>query len=158
MASYDITFDGSVLERGFWLYLIQVKTSEGDHFYVGLTGDSSSCNASSPFARIGQHLDFRPNARGNSLARNLSSAGVTPSKSQFRMVAVGPLYPEQAQFSAHKPPRDALAALERDLAAELKARGHSVLGSHSSRKAPQPELLAQVLAELESRIPELRAV
>ena len=147
-----------MLERGFWFYLIRVKAPEAVFFYVGRTGDNSSPNAASPFSRIGQHLDFRPNVKGNSLARNLSSVGVTPSKSEFRMVAVGPLFPEESEFSAHTAPRDALAALERDVAQELKARGHSVLGSHASRTDPHPDLLARVLAALEARLPELRAV
>src|SRR2546430_5631539 len=76
MESYSIKFDGRVLERGFWLYVIDIFTPEGRRLYVGRTGDSSSCNAGSPFSRIGQHLDCRANAKGNALARNLRAVGI----------------------------------------------------------------------------------
>jgi len=38
--SYSIKFDGRVLERGFWLYVIDIFTTEGRRLYVGRTGDS----------------------------------------------------------------------------------------------------------------------
>lgn len=155
LGSFAIEFDGEVLNRGFWLYLIEVTGRTGRHFYVGRTGDSSSANAASPFSRIGRHLDFRDSARGNSLARSLLAAGVVPAESRFRMVAVGPLFPEVESFSEHVGPRDALAALERDVAAELRARGHQVLGKNHSRAPAQASLLASVLSELERKVPRL---
>jgi hypothetical protein len=158
MRSAEIKFDGAILERGFWLYLIVIGAPSGRVLYIGRTGDSSSANAASPFSRIGQHLDFRENAKGNALARNLRTAGIEPSSSSFRLIAVGPLFPEQSSFEKHKQPRDCLAALERDLASELRRRGHTVVGIHHSNAAAQPDLLASVLAELEVQVPELRAV
>ncbi len=128
--AYQMTFDGHVLERGFWLYLWEVRDAERVCYYVGRTGDSSSPNASSPFSRIGQHLDFRPNAKGNSLAKRLAEAGIEPRTSEFRMIALGPIFPEQDSFEQHKPYRDVMATLEHELAEYLGGRGYDVLGVH----------------------------
>src|SRR5208283_183820 len=70
MKVYSVRFDGKVLNRRVWLYVIDIQSPMGRYLDVGRTGDSSSANAASPFARIGQHLDFRPTAKGNTLARN----------------------------------------------------------------------------------------
>ena len=51
------SFSGSLLQRGFWLYVWQVTTADGrEVLYVGRTGDSSSPHAQSPFNRLSQHL------------------------------------------------------------------------------------------------------
>jgi hypothetical protein len=152
-----MSFDGALLNRGFWLYVWEIKTSRSCHLYVGRTGDSSSANAGSPFMRIGQHLDFRPNAKGSSLARCLRKAGVTPSECTFEMVAIGPIFPEQKDFSSHKLIRDILAALESKLAAELRARGYNVLGSHGRPAESDPDLYVQVLVHVSSRFPNTTA-
>ena len=65
LQSYSMTFDGHLLNRGFWLYVWLIKGPQSHHVYVGRTGDSSSPHASSPFKRIGQHLDPGPNAKGS---------------------------------------------------------------------------------------------
>lgn len=158
MRSAEIQFDGAILERGFWLYLIIIEGAQGRLLYVGRTGDSSSPNAASPFARIGQHLDARANAKGNALGRKLKDAGVDPASCLFRLMALGPLFPEQPTSEHHKAPRDRVAALERDLASVLRDRGNTVVGSHHSKAAPEPELLEEALAELERLVPELCAV
>ena len=73
-----MSFQGEVLERGFWLYIWEIVNGSNRYFYVGRTGDSSSAHAASPFNRIGQHLDFRENAKGNSLAKRLNEVGINP--------------------------------------------------------------------------------
>lgn len=83
-----------------------------------------------PFSRIGQHLDFRENAKGNSLAKHLREAGVDPKTSKFRMLALGPLFPEQEPFEAHKPFRDQMAPFEHEIAAYLRKMRFNVLGTH----------------------------
>ena len=56
-----IRFEGALLQRGFWLYVWEIKPFDGSVFcYVGRTGDSSSHNAQSPFNRMSQHLGFNP--------------------------------------------------------------------------------------------------
>ncbi|HTE52126.1 MAG TPA: hypothetical protein VK698_14835 [Kofleriaceae bacterium] len=81
MESYAMTFDGALPQRGFWLYIWRVIDGERSVLYVGRTGDISSPHASSPFKRIGHHLDAGPNAKGNArhslwmAAETLVSAG-----------------------------------------------------------------------------------
>jgi hypothetical protein len=150
--SYSIKFDGRVLERGFWLYVIDIFTTEGRRLYVGRTGDSSSCNAGSPFVRIGQHLDCRTNAKGNALGRNLRAAGIKPSACTMEMIAIGPMFPEERTFTAHKGVRDVMAGLEGAVAAALRQRGFTVLGKHSVSHAPDPSELNEVLELIEKKL------
>ena len=91
-------FDGRILQRGFWLYVWIITHEEQEFLYVGRTGDSSSQFASSPFSRIGQHLDLRSNAKGNSLLRNIRRENLDPMACTFELFAVGPLFEEQPKF------------------------------------------------------------
>jgi hypothetical protein len=71
----EATFQGAILERGFWLYVWEVTTPEGKQvYYVGRTGDNSSTNAQSPYNRLGQHLGFAENT--NALRKYLVRAGL----------------------------------------------------------------------------------
>jgi hypothetical protein len=152
MESYSIKFDGRVLERGFWLYVIDIFTPEGRRLYVGRTGDSSSCNAGSPFSRIGQHLDCRANAKGNALARNLRAVGINPSTCRMEMIAIGPMFPEEQTFGAHKRVRDVMGGLEGAVAAALRQQGFTVLGKHSVRHSPDSRKLNEVLRLIEREL------
>ena len=91
---YNMSFDGKVLKRGFWLYIWKIisSTSKKEYLYIGRTGDSSSHNAASPFHRIGQHLNFSKNAKGNSMAKHLREAGVDPLDCKYEMFAIGPVF------------------------------------------------------------------
>lgn len=152
VTTYQMEFNGEVLERGVWLYVWEITEGRSIHLYVGRTGDSSSPNASSPFNRIGQHLDFRENAKGASLANRLKEAGVNPRKSNFRMLAIGPFFPEQEEFEAHKPFRDQMATFEYELARYLrylKKLGHSVLGVHHQGAAVNSTQLEHVKENVE---------
>src|SRR5216117_3328100 len=80
---YRMRFDGRILRRGFWLYVWDVRSDSQRVLYVGRTGDSSSPNAASPFARVGQHLNFSANAKANSMAKQLAEAGVDPECCEF---------------------------------------------------------------------------
>lgn len=77
MGTYHFNFDGQIIQRGFWLYVWRVTSGTTIVFYVGQTGDSSSIFASSPFVRVGRHLDLRPNTKSNSLARHLEIEKLT---------------------------------------------------------------------------------
>jgi hypothetical protein len=133
MNTYDIRFHGGLLERGFWLYVWRVTEGERSVVYVGRTGDSSSKYASSPFSRIGQHLDLRESAKANTLLRNLRRAGLNPLTCSFELFAVGPLHPEQLDLESHRRIRDLVAPLEAAIAQGLRADGHEVLGTHSRK-------------------------
>ena len=148
ISTYQMAFNGEILERGFWLYVWEITQGSDVYLYVGRTGDSSSAHASSPFNRIGQHLDFREKARGNSLAKRLIEAQVNPKKSKFRMLALGPFFPEQEEFEAHKPYRDQMATYEYELAHHLKNQGLSVLGTHHKGSKVQNNHLNEVITEV----------
>ena len=139
LQSYSMRFDGHLLNRGFWLYVWEIKGPLCHYVYVGRTGDSSSPHASSPFKRIGQHLDPGPNAKGNALGKQLKRAVVQYEECSFEMVAIGPIWPEQADFEGHKPIRDQMAALERAIADELRQRA-------MWSSAPTPELALRIKA------------
>jgi hypothetical protein len=148
----SIRFPGQVLKRGFWLYVIDIRSPERRLLYVGRTGDSSSPHAGSPFGRISQHLDLRPNAKGNALFRNLRRVGVDPSECELEMIAVGPFFPEQTTFKRHKLIRDQMAALEMGVAKQLHGRGFEVLGTHAAREPADPSVLSDVLRLVESKL------
>ncbi len=139
-----MAFNGEILERGFWLYVWEISQDNNKYIYVGRTGDSSSAHASSPFNRIGQHLDFRDNAKGNSLAKRLKEAGVNPKKSNFRMLALGPLFPEQETFKEHVPFRDQMATFEYELANHLKNNKYNVLGIHHQSSDVSEKTLSEI--------------
>src|SRR5580692_1692961 len=120
MNAYAMRFDGALLTRGFWLYVWRVTDVSRSVLYVGRTGDTSSPNASSPFRRIGRHLEVGPKAKGNALGRQLARAGIDPACCTFEMIAVGPIFPEQANMERHVVVRDQVAALERALADHLR--------------------------------------
>ncbi len=152
MKAYSIRFEGRVLDRGFWVYVIDIRAPKGRYLYVGRTGDSSSANAASPFSRISQHLDARPSAKGNALARNLRAAGIEPSACTMEMIAIGPIFPEARNFDQHKRVRDRMAALERGLAQELRRRGYTMLGKHAASREPNARILRRVLRIAEARL------
>ncbi len=155
MTTYSMSFDGSLLKRGFWLYVWDIQTQTERYLYVARTGDSSSSNAASPFARIGQHLDFRNNAKANSIARRLKENKIDPLSAKFEMLAIGPLFPEQSSFADHKVYRDQMAALEKALAEHLRKNGYIVLGNHQSKKEINAEKLKGILKVVNKRFPPI---
>lgn len=144
MKTCEISFDGSLLRRGFWLYLWRVTQGRRMVLYVGCTGDSSSCYAASPFARLGQHLDVRQGAAANMLLRNLRKASFDPLRCSYQLVAVGPIFPEQDDLVRHRLRRDWVGSAEATIAAQLRADGYNVLGTH-----PKPKVLG---SKLEGRV------
>jgi hypothetical protein len=151
LQSFGMSFDGHLLKRGFWLYIWEIKGPLCHYVYVGRTGDSSSPHASSPFKRVGQHLDPSPSAKGNALGKQLRRAGVNLVECSFQMVAIGPIFPEQTTFEAHVPIRNQMAALERATADDLRQRGYVVLGTHPSAGLPDQSVLNQIRAILSPR-------
>ncbi len=127
------SFSGRILDRGFWLYVWKVTGPHKTVLYVGRTGDSSSANASSPFSRLSAHLQSKDTAKGNTLHRQLVHAGIDPIKADFQMAAVGPLFAEQRTWTDHRPFRDRMAAMEKELAERLLGSGWDVVGHHGSK-------------------------
>ncbi len=149
---HGLAFSGRLLQRGFWIYVWRITTPQEECLYVGRTGDSSSPNAASPFGRMGQHLDFRENAKGNAMMRHLRARGLDPTRCNFQVAAVGPIFPEQQTRNDHDPYRDRVAALECALAKRLKKWGHDVLGSHASLKKLDHDLFEKVFGILDREL------
>lgn len=144
-ATYDLTFNGKLLNRGFWLYVWKISVPRGGKFYyVGRTGDSSSNNAQSPFNRMGQHLGF--NARSNVLRRHLQRKGIDPERCTFRLVAHGPVLAEATTPARHLECRDRIAAMEKALAAAMAASGYDVINTVNCRIKLDAEMFAGVRA------------
>jgi len=143
--TFTVSLDGGVLERGFWLYVWEVTSPDGRTLvYVGRTGDSSSANAQSPFARMGQHLG---SARNSSMLRNhLGDHQVDPERCTFRLIAHGPILPEATGIEAHKESRDVIAAMEKKLAEDLKSAGYEVMNHVACHKPLDHDLYAAVRA------------
>jgi hypothetical protein len=130
--TYNLTFNGELLNRGFWLYVWEITLPGGSNlYYVGRTGDSSSSNAQSPFNRMGQHLGF--NARSNVLRRRLRTRGIDPAKCVFRLVAHGPVLEEATTRARHLESRDRIAAQEKALATAMAAAGYDVINTINCR-------------------------
>lgn len=69
------------------------------------------------------------------------------------MVAIGPIWPEQSDFNAHKPIRDKMAALERAIANELRQRGYTVFGTHPRSGTTDQCVLDQLRTLLGEKFP-----
>lgn len=109
-----------MLSRGFWLYVWIVETSDGQVVhYVGRTGDSSSLNAQSPFARMSLHLGS--NDSTNQLRKHLRENQIVPETCErFELVCYGPILPESKIMDEHQERRDAVAGLEKAWCVALK--------------------------------------
>src|SRR5260370_27999554 len=111
---HQLTFPGAILERGFWLYVLEITSADGRAlYYVGRTGDNSSLNAQSPFARLSGHLGS--NRHANALRRRLTGRGIPPETCRsFSLVAYGPIFAENAvkDVTRHRRDRDTMAALQ----------------------------------------------
>ncbi len=132
---HEVRFGGGILQRGFWLYVWEIKPPDGAaRYYVGRTGDSSSTNAQSPFNRMGQHLGFSKNS--NMLRRYLTAHGIDPALCEFRLVALGPIEDESLTHGRqqHDERRDVVAAMEKALAEAMTAAGYVLLNTVKSRK------------------------
>lgn len=152
MKVHQLSFGGAVLERGFWLYVWRVMCRTDQFLYVGRTGDSSSPYAASPFSRIGQHLDLRPKASANMLLRHIRKRGLDPEQCNFKLIAIGPVFPEQSTLEAHRQYRDMIAPIEAALADYLRAKGHDVCGSHFSKHQLDTRLFGQIVGKLDRLI------
>lgn len=157
MKAHSLTFSGALIERGFWLYVWHVQCGRKAIVYVGRTGDSSSCNAASPFNRLGQHLDVRKSASANMLLRHMRAKGMDPTVATYRLACVGPIYNEVVEWREHQVLRNRVAALEAALGRHMKdghdrlgspGRGYDVVGLTHSKHPLDTSLWGRVLAKL----------
>jgi hypothetical protein len=153
--THEVTFGGAFLQRGFWLYVWEVKPPRGRRlYYVGRTGDASSCNAQSPFTRMGQHLGFAENS--SMLRRHLQDHRVEPRGCLFRLVAHGPIIEEAEDMDGHLERRDVVAAMEKALAEAMSTAGYSVMNTVNCRKPFDRRRFARVRRAFAAEFPKLR--
>jgi hypothetical protein len=154
--THELTFHGSLLERGFWLYAWEITTPENHKlYYIGRTGDSSSSNAQSPFNRMGQHFGF--NEKQNMLRNHLKSRNITAEKCQFRLIAHGPIMAEAVNREEHIASRDITAGLEKALAESMIKSGYDVLNIVKCQKPLNQALWVKVLNVFALQLPKLKA-
>ena len=136
-------FPGVMTKRGFWLYVCRIRYRDREFLYVGRTGDNASKYASSPFARMGQHLGT--NKKHNVIRSHLEKKGVQPEEcSKFDMVAYGPLFLEVQDWDEHVKSRDIVAALEKALADALRCGAYDVLNQVNSKQPLDHDIWDQV--------------
>lgn len=151
---HELQFDGSVLRRGFWLYVWEVtRRDQAPLYYVGMTGDTGSINAQSPFNRMGQHLGF--NDKSNPLRRLLRDHQIEPEACRFRLVALGPVESEALERAEHDKRRDVVAAMEKALAGAMLDAGYRVMNKVASRKNLDAARFGDVLSAFAERFTAL---
>jgi hypothetical protein len=156
LKTHELTFNGGLLERGFWLYVWEItRPNHNAVYYIGRTGDSSSSNAQSPFNRMGQHLGFRKES--NAMRRHLEAKGLNPEQCSFRLVAYGPILEEGQTAEEHRPRVEKMAAMEKSLAEAMCAAGYTVLNDVKCRKQLDQEMFAVVLEAFGTKFPKLTA-
>jgi hypothetical protein len=146
-------FDGAILERGYWIYVILIYHKSGKmYLYIGRTGDEAKKNAAaaSPFQRIGEHLNYRPSAKPNTVKKCFGSNKFP--EYQIRLIAMGPLFPKQKDPDSHVRYRDKMKALEKSVAEHFISKGYYVPGKHYDSNAKDSELAKKVIKVLEPEI------
>lgn len=162
---HTLSFPGAMVQRGFWLYVWRVQTPKGEVLYVGRTGDNSSPFATAPYTRMGQHLG-RVTSQ-NALRKHLKKRGFEPEACEhFDLVSFGPIYPEASDpkrdrkglFELHKPIRDIVGALERELTLELTKAGYDVVNTVKWRHEADLTLREDVREAFAVHFPKLTDV
>ena len=152
--THEFKFHGGLLQRGFWLYVWEITLPDGATLhYVGRTGDNSSVNAQSPFARMGQHLGFAKSS--NMLRRHLQKHHGSPDGCVFHLVAHGPILEEANDREGHDERRDIVAAMEKALAEDMTAAGYAVMNTVRCRKSLDGILYAHIRAAFSAQFPAL---
>ena len=153
-SAYTLTFDGGMTERGFWLYVWRVTSSDNrELLYVGMTGDTASPNAASPFGRMGRHLD--PKSLGNALLQYLNKCDVLARGCKFELTTYGPVFPEAPNMDEHKEPWSKVSSVEKALHDALVNVGYKVMNPVKSRQPLDAELWGQVRTAFAKRFPGL---
>ncbi len=153
-STYCLSFEGAMTERGFWLYVWRVTSSDDrELLYVGMTGDTASPNAASPFGRMGQHLD--PKSLGNALLQYLKKYNVPAKDCKFELTAYGPVFREASKMEDHKGPWSKVSSVEKALHDALASVGYTVMNPVNSRQPLDAELWDRVRTAFAENFPEL---
>lgn len=110
-----ISLPPQILVRGFWLYVWKIRLPNlSDTHYVGMTGDTGSLVAQSPFNRVSAHLGS--NERSNPIRRYLTQRGVDAEGCHaIDFAAYGPLYEVPVERDLYLVMRGKVAAMEKEL-------------------------------------------
>jgi hypothetical protein len=156
--TYELSFQGELLQRGLWLYVWEITTAtQARLYYVGRTGESSSLNAQSPIARISHHFGFNESA--NVIRRHLMHKdwNVKPEECSFRLVAYEPILEEANGPELYRAHRDLVAALEKALADAMREAGYSVINTVHYRTPVNAALFAGVRTAFAVHFPKLQS-
>jgi hypothetical protein len=154
--TFIVEFDGTVLRRGFWLYVWDIAHPDGDNvLYVGRTGDNSSPYAQALLWRIEKNAGETATTR--MVRRHLENRGIDVFACQYRVIGHGPIYDQvlDKDFAAHKPLRDTVGAMEKKLAEDLRDAGYDVMNTVRWKPALDPELYAPIRAAFTAEFPGL---
>ena len=80
-------------------------------------------------------------------------AKIDPIQSSFEMVAFGPIFDEQSDFAAHKPFRDKMAGVEKEVARILRDRNYNIIGTHRTNARLDGPTLDSFARELDKIFP-----
>ena len=151
---HQLTFDGAILARGFWLYIWEISVNDGRTFYyVGKTGDKASRTSQSPFDRLSKHLGS--NDKNNALRQHLATRVIEPEDCRFRFYAYGPLF--QNDFARpHAESCDIMSGLEKALADAMAAAGYNLLNTVKCRMPLDQKQFEDVKAAFSARFPMLQ--
>jgi hypothetical protein len=153
-STYEVAISGEIVERGFWIYVWEARTPENEILlYVGVTGDTSSVNAQSPFNRMGQHLGWQDNTC--MVRKHLTKRKIVPERCSFRFIAHGPVLDEADNREDHYERRDAMAAMERRLIEDLGAADYLVMNKSNSKEALDDSLYGPVRTSFVEYFPGL---
>jgi hypothetical protein len=152
---HRLSIPADILRRGFWLYVWAIHLKRGRIvYYVGRTGDASSPNAQSPFARVSGHLG--PNSKANALRRHLAKHEIDfEACVSLDIVAYGPIYTEASEWTEHVLRRDAMHALERDLCNAMRAAKYDVLNEVSCKLPSDPKTWSVIRQEFAKHFEKL---
>ena len=147
-----LELSGTMLARGFWLYVWEITIPNGEvAHYVGCTVDKASGCCQSPFDRAAKHLGA--NRNNKTLRRHAEDRGYDPKRCGFRLHALGPI-PLSGKLS-HGARCDRVAALEKALADSMRAAEYDVLNQVNCRKPLDEQLWAESRRQFATVFPNL---
>ena len=144
-SSHSISIPSQVLVRGFWLYVWKItRLDEPPLYYVGMTGDTGSYKAQSPFNRLAAHLGS--NSKSNAIQRYLKLKKIdSGSCLTFDFTAYGPLTEVPTEKAAYQLARGNVSGLEKSLWLALKKADCDMLNVCPNSKFQADELLSKVI-------------
>lgn len=129
---YCINLPPAILCRGFWLYGCKIVGPQNERIcYIGMTGDTGSGVAQSPYVRFAAHLGY--NNKNNAIRKYLGKRRILPENCLSITLSVyGPILPYKHKITNcpgydYKINRRRVAALECKLWLECKNAGNDML-------------------------------